>query len=155
MAKLQKTTQLWVLVVVVLLDLLAVSLVVLAAARYRELGVGAKASVSQLRLLLGSNRRRPRAGELSDRSPPPPVAALVRRHGDGVCHRRLARGDLYARGVARRRRPLQTDDDSLHSVVPCDLSTSEFGFNVSMARKFDFHGTDRARPGARDVGRGG
>ena len=44
MPKLQKNAQLWVLVVVVLLDLLAVSLVVpLLPARYRELGVGAKA----------------------------------------------------------------------------------------------------------------
>ena len=44
MVKLQKKAQLWVLVLVVLLDLLAVSLVVpLLPARYRELGVGAKA----------------------------------------------------------------------------------------------------------------
>ncbi len=70
MAKLQKTTQLWVLVVVVLLDLLAVSLVVpLLPARYRELGVGAKAlgfasSAYSLAQIVGGLA----LGALSDRS---------------------------------------------------------------------------------------
>ena len=68
--KLQKTTQLWVLVVVVLLDLLAVSLVVpLLPARYRELGVGAKAlgfasSAYSLAQIVGGLA----LGALSDRS---------------------------------------------------------------------------------------
>ena len=70
MPKLQKTTQLWVLVVVVLLDLLAVSLVVpLLPARYRELGVGAKAlgfasSAYSLAQIVGGLA----LGALSDRS---------------------------------------------------------------------------------------
>ncbi len=70
MSKLQKTTQLWVLVVVVLLDLLAVSLVVpLLPARYRELGVGAKAlgfasSAYSLAQIVGGLA----LGALSDRS---------------------------------------------------------------------------------------
>ncbi len=70
MAKLQKNAQLWVLVVVVLLDLLAVSLVVpLLPARYRELGVGAKAlgfasSAYSLAQIVGGLA----LGALSDRS---------------------------------------------------------------------------------------
>ena len=70
MPKLQKTAQLWVLVVVVLLDLLAVSLVVpLLPARYRELGVGAKSlgfasSAYSLAQIVGGLA----LGALSDRS---------------------------------------------------------------------------------------
>ena len=70
MPKLTKNAQLWVLVVVVLLDLLAVSLVVpLLPARYRELGVGAKAlgfasSAYSLAQIVGGLA----LGALSDRS---------------------------------------------------------------------------------------
>ena len=99
MSKFQKTTQLWVLVVVVLLDLLAVSLVVpLLPARYRELGVGAKAlgfasSAYSLAQIVGGLA----LGALSDRSLGHRglLTALVRRRGDGLRHRRLARRDLY------------------------------------------------------------
>ena len=96
MAKLRKTTQLWVLVVVVLLDLLAVSLVVpLLPARYRELGVGAKAlgfasSAYSLAQIVGVLA----LGALSDRS-------LGHR---GPLRVRAARG-LRARGLASERAP--------------------------------------------------
>ena len=118
--KLQKTTQLWVLVVVVLLDLLAVSLVVpLLPARYRELGVGAKAlgfasSAYSLAQIVGGLA----LGALSDRSLGHRGLLLLSFVGAATAYAIVGWPGAtfhHARGVAGRRGALQADDDSLHS----------------------------------------